>query len=161
MKTIIIYTTKYGSVTKAAEKLIAKLQGKTDIVNLATNPIPDLNDYDAVVLAGSIYMGKVQSKLRKFAEQNLKALLNKKVGLFVCAGEQDPVKQLLQIQNSFPKELFDSALAKETFGYEMDISKFSFFDKLIVKVVGGSKENRSVFDDKKIEEFAKRLSAKI
>lgn len=62
MKTIIIYTTKYGCAEKAAYLLRSKLGEGTEAVNLMHAKEPLLDKYDTVILGGSIYFGKIQKK---------------------------------------------------------------------------------------------------
>ena len=68
MKTIIIYSTKYGSVEKAAQKLKAHLQGEVDIKNVKM--VSDIANYDKVILAGSIYAGRIQKEMKTFLKNN-------------------------------------------------------------------------------------------
>ena len=55
MKNLIVFITKYGSVEKSSQLLKGKLQGETTIVNLKKDSVPDLQDFDNIILGGSIY----------------------------------------------------------------------------------------------------------
>ncbi len=108
MKTIIIYTTKYGGVKKAAEMLSSKLSGEVLQKNLTKEKAPALKEFDNVILGGSIYIGKIQKALTKYITANLAVLLQKKVGLFILAGEPDPLRTR-ELENSFPDNMnYDS-----------------------------------------------------
>jgi menaquinone-dependent protoporphyrinogen oxidase len=151
MKTIIIYSTKYGSVAKAAEKLKKELNGEVVIADVKTNP--DFSGFDKVILAGSVYVGKVQKSMRDFVSQRLSDLREKDIGLFICAGDRKEENISSYIAKSFTQELHDKAIAKANLGYEYDLKKFSFFDRLIVRIVGVKKSEYVFFEDK-IKDFA-------
>lgn len=59
MKNLIVYATKHGTAKKCAEMLKTRLNGETVLANVKETP-PDLEDFDTVVLGGSIYIGKMQ-----------------------------------------------------------------------------------------------------
>lgn len=156
MKSIIIYTTKYGSVEKAAERLKSKMDGEVHLVNIMKEKSPALNEYDCVILGGSIYAGKVQKELTEYISQNVPLLLEKRVGLFICAGQPEPIKTQ-ELQTSFPVELFEHAAAKDVFGYEYNFEKLNFLEKLVIRVVAGVKSSKFELSDEKIDHFAKQL----
>ena len=87
MKTLIIFATKYGSAEKCANILQEKLNGDVEVLNIKTDKIPDISNFENIVIGGSIYIGKIQREIRDFCKQHLEALLTKKTGLFICAGE--------------------------------------------------------------------------
>ena len=154
MKTIIIYATKYGTVEKAARKLKEHLQGEVEIVNVKSNP--EFTGYDTVILAGSIYGGRVQGVLKRFVKQNLSKLSAKRIGLYICAGTEKEINTLLV--SNFTQVLSDRAIAKANLGYEYDLKRFSFIDRLAVRIIGGVKESKSVFFADKIKEFAEKIN---
>ena len=82
MKSIIIFSTKYGCAEKTAKMLQSKMKGDVRMVNIVKDKVPALDEFDAVILGGSIYMGRIQKELTAFISGNLPALLKKKVGLF-------------------------------------------------------------------------------
>jgi menaquinone-dependent protoporphyrinogen oxidase len=134
MSTLIIYASKYGCSEKCALSLSEKLTGEVDLVNLQLDKVPELAKYDKVVIGGSIYIGQIQKSIKELCVKNLELLSKKKLGLFICCmftGE----KAETQMQNAFPKELTDYAAAKGFFGGEIIISKLSFVDKLMTKMV--------------------------
>ena len=156
MKTIIIYSTKYGSVEKAALKLKEHLKGDVEVCNVKNNP--GFIDYDVVILGGSIYAGRVQSVLKKYIHNNLSKLKEKKIGLFICAGTEKEADINSYLVNNFTQELYDRAIAKANFGYEYDLKKFSFIDRLAVRIVGGVKKSKATFYNEAIREFAGKVN---
>jgi len=157
MKNLILFTTKYGSVEKCGRILAKELDGETEIVNLKTDSIPKLADYDKIILGGSIYLGKTQSAISKFAEENIEALSSKKVGIYVNSGEPSE-KKYVQIKNSFPAPIHDKAVAIGLFGDEITWEKCSFMDKLALRLIKKVTASYSNIDEKEISRFAKLMN---
>jgi len=157
MKNLIIFTTKYGSVEKCARLLAKELNDETVIVNLKTDTIPELAEFDKIILGGSIYIGKTQSEISKFAEDNIEVLKTKIVGIFVNSG--DPTeKKYLQLKNSFPARVHDKAVALGLFGDEITWEKCSFMDKLALRLIKKVKASYSNIEEKEISRFAKLMN---
>lgn len=157
MKNLIIFTTKYGSVEKCAKILAKELDGETEIVNLKTDSIPKLDSFEKIILGGSIYIGKTQSAISKFAEENIEVLSSKKVGIFVNSGDPT-VKKYVQVKSSFPAKVHDKAVAIGLFGDEITWEKCSFMDKLALRLIKKVKASYSNIDEKEISRFAKLMN---
>lgn len=158
MKNIIIYSTKYGCTEKAASMLKANMGGETTMVNIIKESVPSIEEYDTVILGGSIYMGKIQKKLTDYMAQNLPSLLKKKTGLFICAGSPEPDGRRKELESSFPQELLGNAAAKEVFGHEIRFEKLNFIEKNIMRMIKGNKEDSGDLSEEKIIIFAKTIS---
>ena len=152
MKNLIIYATKHGSTKKCAELLRTKLNGKTTIVSVDDRELPDLDHFDNIVIGGSIYFGKIQKKLFKFVENNLDLLLSKRVAFFICSGEE----KMEYIVKSFPNKLLNQAVSKQFFGGELIMSKMSFFEKIILKIIKAKDYSR--ISESNIEELANNIN---
>ncbi|WML42880.1 flavodoxin domain-containing protein [Neobacillus sp. PS3-40] len=159
MKTVILYATKYGSVEHAVEILESKLVGKVQHLNIMKEDVPTLIDYDQVIIGGSIYVGKIQRKLSKFVTKNLPLLLTKRIGLFICAGEKLQEVREKELVDAFPNDLFNHAICKDIFGYEIHYEKLNFLEKKMVGAVLGLKEGCSELSEEKITDFAKIMSS--
>lgn len=158
MKNIIIFTTKHGSVEKAAKRLEAKLDGEVCLVNLMREKSPALDEFDRVILGGSIYAGRVQKKLSGFILGNVSQLVKKRVGLFICAAQPEPAS-LQELQAAFPSDLFEHAVVKEVFGYEYDFAKLNLLEKLATRAIAGVTSSKFELSDEKIDIFAKTICA--
>ena len=158
MKTLIIYSTKHGTTEKAVNILKSKLTGEVHIVNIMLKPVTALKEYDNIILGGSIYVGKIQKKLSSLINTNLPLLLEKRIGLFLCAAEKDEALKEKEFKLAFPPTLFDQAIAKEVFGFELDMNKLSFFEKLIMSKVKGLKTSIYELSEEKIHAFAKSMA---
>ena len=152
MKTIIIFTSKYGCTEKAAELLKSRLGGKVDVVNLIRAQEPSLADYDMVILGGSIYFGKIQKEMTAYISKITPELEKKRVGLFICAGNKEQAAQVLH--KSFPSELLHEAAAAEVFGDEIYYDKLSLMDKFVIRMVKGKERSGSGLSLETIEKFA-------
>lgn len=155
MKNCILFTTKHGSAERAAGLLKEKLTAETDIINLKNVKKPDITDYDTVILGGSIYIGKIQKKLKKFIKKNLKELLNKNIALYIMAAEKDNPEAVLE--KVFPQVLHDHALSKMHFGYEMILEGMNSTEKAVAQSLGVTK-SLSEFNHDAIEEMAQKLN---
>ncbi len=117
MNTLIVYATQYGFTADCAAKLREKLSGETTVIDLTKQAAASLAGYDAVVVGGSIYMGKVQASVSAFCAANESELLQKPVGLFLCCGLPKQMEQ--SVAASFPETLRKHAKAIGCFGGEL------------------------------------------
>jgi len=129
MKTIIIFGSTYGFAKECAQKLAEQIDGEVVLVNVVTEGIMPLENFDNVVIGGSIYMGQVQKKVKAFCVANVEALKSKRVGLFLCCGL--PQNFEINLKNAYPDELINVAVAKECFGGELRTEKMNFAHKFI------------------------------
>jgi len=151
----ILFTTKHGSTENAALLLKEKLKAETNIINLKNVKNPDLSEYDTIVLGASIYMGKIQKQMRKFIQDHMNELLKKNIALFIMAGQKEKAQETLG--NAFPTTLFEHALAKEYFGYEMILEKMNFIEKAAIKAQGVTESTSEILNDS-IEKMAEQLN---
>ncbi|WP_404328815.1 flavodoxin domain-containing protein [Mesobacillus maritimus] len=154
MKTLIIYATKYGSVEHVAVILGRKIEGDVCSVNISTGKVPSLEDYHAIILGGSIYAGKIQKELKVFIEENLPVLLQKRVGLFLCAAHPDPEIREKELKENFPSELYYHAIAKETVGYEIHYQKMNLVERLLARMIMKVKTDQTALASEQIDKFA-------
>ena len=157
MNTLIVYSTKHGTAEKAANILKSKITGDVNVVNIMLEPATNLEKYDNIILGGSIYIGKVQKKLSAFVTANLPTLLEKRIGLFICAGEKDESLKEKELISAFPPVIFEHAIIKEVFGFEIDIIKLNFFEKLVMSKVKGVKTSVHELSEEKIYAFAEKI----
>ncbi len=133
MKTLIVYGSIYGYSEECARKLKNLLGEETVLVNALKDPIPSLELFDGVVIGGSIYMGQIQKQIKKFIKEHLKELLQKRVCLYMCCALVDNFS--VELENSFPDELIQSAVDIESFGGRLCIDKMSFMHRTMTKMM--------------------------
>jgi len=155
MSTLIAYASKYGFTENCAKILANKLDGRVDVVNLGIKH-PNLDEYDSVIIGGSVYAGKIRKPVRRFCSQNLDFLGKKRLGLFIC-GLAEGADADRQLQTVFPTELQAAAAATGFFGGECNFEKMNFFEKAVMKKVSGSVDNRSKIFEEHITRFAEQM----
>lgn len=157
MKYIIIYASRHGCTEKAAKLLQEKLTEGTRAVNIEMEKVPDLSSFDTVILGGPVYIGKMHEKLSAYMKSQRDILKTKRLALFICAGEQDPIQRERLLVSAFPEELFACAIMREVFGGELSLKNLSFVKRLLLRFVKGIKEDYARLSEVKIDKFARRI----
>jgi len=159
MKTLIVYKSKHGTTEKVARLIAEKLDSsKTELVNLSKAKTMDIEGFDRIIIGGSIHIASVHKKTKKFCESNTSTLLKKKLGLFLCCMETGE-KSIEQFKNAFPEKLRNHAASTALLGYEYNLEKMNFFERLLVKKISGSKESVSEIDYQGIDRFVTELGS--
>ena len=153
MKTLIVYASKHGCAQNAAEKLAKAFGQDTEVNNVCNITRIDLEDFDRIIIGGSIHAGRIQGQIKNFARKNLNPLLQKQIGLFICHMEEDNEKAMKELTDNFPDPLVEHAIAKGLFGGEFDLEKMNFVEKFIIKKVAHVTESVSNVHDENIENF--------
>lgn len=131
MKVLIAYASKTGTTERAA-KLLGRQFSNVTLRDLTVgSPNPD--DYDAVILGGSIRMGMLHKDARKWLADNWDVLKTKKFGCFICHGFVEQAPQL--IEQNFTQEMRDLAVCVDSFGGEMDEKMLRGMDRIIAGLV--------------------------
>ena len=71
MKTLIIYMSTHGCTKQVVTELAEQLNGEVTIKNLKEDKNPDFQNYDRVIIGGSIHAGQIQRKIREYCEAHL------------------------------------------------------------------------------------------
>lgn len=137
---------------KCAEILQEKLNGEVDIIDIRKDIKLDLNNYDKVIIGGSIYMGKIQKEIKEVCENYCDNLKEKKLGLYICCMNEENVE--IQINENFPKKLLDSAIAQGYFGGAFNFNDMNFFERLIIRKISKSlAKDNGKFKDVDMKKF--------
>jgi menaquinone-dependent protoporphyrinogen oxidase len=158
VNTLILYESKHGTVAHAVSILAESLNGEVVAVKLSDGNIPPLAGFDAVILGGSIYFGKIQKTMSRFIDKNKQELLGKKLGLFICGAHPDQKEREKELQLAYPKELMVQAAAADILGYQIHIQEFNRLEAIIVKSILGLKEDKDGLDRGRIEAFARKMN---
>jgi menaquinone-dependent protoporphyrinogen oxidase len=160
MRTLIIYASKYGVTAESAAKLQSMLDGETITADINNLPIPDLNDFDRVIIGSSVYVGQVNKKIKEFAAAHKQELLSKPLGIFICCGLPENIEQ--HFTSAFSNKLLDHAV-KDSFGGELRLDKMKLGDRMLTKMMlkAAAKEGKSAPELKfeQIELFAGQFRA--
>ena len=134
MKTAICYASKTGTTKECAELLKKQLPDAV-LCDIEKEKIT-LEQYDCVIVGGSIRMGRLHKAAAKFIGDNKAALMNKKCAFFICCGFPDQAETFF-VQN-IDKELLEKSICAASFGGKMELDKLKGFDKFIAKAVGNT-----------------------
>jgi menaquinone-dependent protoporphyrinogen oxidase len=77
MRVAIVYATREGQTRRIAEYLAGAFQARdanVDLFDAAGEVEPDLDVYDAIVVAGSVHVGKHEKELVKLVKRHLRTL---------------------------------------------------------------------------------------
>ncbi len=154
MSSLIVYMSLHGCAGKAAHRLAEMSWQKVDLVNLRNQAPPPIDSYDTVIVGGSVHMGQVQGKIRRFCADNEAKLLTKRLGLFLChiyEGEE----AVKQFNYAYSENLRNHAVSKGLFGGEFNMEKMNIFEKALIKKTAGLDGSISRINNKAIEDFGK------
>jgi len=65
MKTLILYATKHGASREIAER-VSKLMSSAVTHDLKQKDIPELSEYDYVIVGSSIYAGTIKKEAKAY-----------------------------------------------------------------------------------------------
>lgn len=152
MRTLILYSSKYGFTEQVAKMLGKQLEGDVVIENCIKDFSTDLTKFDAVIIGSSVYVGKPNVNVLDFCESYQRLLMNKKLGFFVTGIRKEEAQEV--IRSNFPESLVNHAKAKGYFGYGFDFDKMHFFDRLITRIIVKKNESESKICEREIKSFA-------
>ena len=144
MKIAIIYSTSSGITKKAAKILSNKIKAKIQLIPIEKAKTACLLKYDFIILAGSLYHGKVQG-----------TLMEKPVALFMNCDEKSNTKS--HLNKTFSEQLVKSSFISSNFGYEINPDEGNFIDKIKAKKTLSS-ENIPVLNMDEIDKFASYIN---
>ncbi len=118
MNILIGYATKSGAAKTCAELLEKEFPGCT-VCDLGKE-IPDINDFDIVIIGSGVRMGKIYKPVKNFIKSNITLLLSKNTAFYLCNAYPDTTKKA--IEKNFPGKLVISAICIEAFGGKVPFS---------------------------------------
>ena len=137
MKILIIYASKGGVSRRCAEMLCESLTSDVFEITLCDieNGAPAPDGFDVAVIGGSIRMGSINKKLKKYIKTHTSALSCIETALFLCCGYTENFDDYILL--NFPRH-FAPSLGMHCFGGELKPEKLKGFDKFVVKMVRAS-----------------------
>jgi menaquinone-dependent protoporphyrinogen oxidase len=123
MKSLIVYCSSHGTTEKAVGILSENLEGEVFTLDLNKESLKmDLDNFDNIIIGGSIHAGNIQRKVKRFIQEYYFELLTKEIGLFLCCMLKGD-HAVEQFNKSFPVELRKNATALGLFGGELFFQK--------------------------------------
>lgn len=141
MKTLIVYGSEYGYTKDSVLSLGNRISGEVMMVNPDYEKVPDIMEFDNIIIGGSIYMGQIQKKIKEFCINNISLLKSKKLAFFISCAFPDNFET--NLKNSFPEELLDLAVIKVCIGGELRMDKMKFMHKTITKMMKKAQEKEN------------------
>lgn len=157
-KMVVIYASNHGTTGKVAVMLSDLLGRKgfsVDVVNITEAKQLDLNQYNTVLLGGSIHAGTLQRSLKTFMNKNLLSLMNKRVGLFLCCMHEAEAQN--EFDRAFPALIRQHAISKKIVGGEFLLEQMNFLEKMIVRKITGINHSVSKLYNEKIEQMVEEI----
>jgi menaquinone-dependent protoporphyrinogen oxidase len=152
MRTAIVYASKHGTTEKMAQMIQKDLgEDKAQLFNLKEERNIDLNQFEQIIIGGSIHAGQIQKRIKDFCEHNTVDLLQKRLGLFLCCMDEKRAEE--QFNNAYPETLRSHAISKKVLGGEFLFEKMNFFERAIVKKIAKVNESQHNIDEEKVREF--------
>lgn len=145
MKTLIVYSSKYGTTKKCAELLAKNLEA--DLLD-CDQELEAPTNYEQVILGSSVYMGQIRKSMKKYINRYIKIIKTKKIALFMCSGNVEDF-------SLFPYNLNQNPHVH--LGYAYPLSEMKFMDKLIVKKIAGVTSDTDAINYQAIETFKSHL----
>ena len=156
MKTLVIYSSKYGATEKCATMLKDKLGVDCTLANIALESHPNTDAYETVMIGSSIYAGKMKSDIISFVKNNEVKLKEKNIGLFLCCKDQGS-EALSYIGQNMPTWVIEKAFIQSAFGHEINLEKMNFVERNILKMIFKVKESYSKIDENQIDEVVEAI----
>jgi menaquinone-dependent protoporphyrinogen IX oxidase len=133
-KTLIAYETKGGATEEAARKIAdvlrSKYQLEVDLVDLRKQKVPDLAQYQSVIIGGGVRSGRVYNKALKFLKNDFS---DKQVAFFVSSswagtpGSYEDAKARF-VENTLVKYPNIKPVSTEAFGGRIRILRKTMVD---------------------------------
>lgn len=154
MKTLIIFGSKYGGTKQVAEKIAAEL-GDTKLCNAAKDPVPEVDQFDCIVVGSGLYANSIHPAVKSFVDANTSILLNKKIGIFLAGLENSERDE--PFTHNFPEAVLKHASAREMTGGIVDPKTLGFFTRILMRMITKTSKYHSTVSEDKIRKFAAAL----
>lgn len=141
MNTLILYTSKYGFTADCVRDLAALLEGGVTTVDVGKAAVPDLSSFDAVILGGPVYMGRIPKPLAACIQANLAQLQARPLALFLSCGLPEQFPESLK--NAFPAALASQAVSVQCFGGELRFERMKGMDRMVSGMMSKTEQGKA------------------
>ena len=153
MKTLILYASKYGATEEIAKRIGKKMQDAV-VFSLKQQKLPNLSEFDQIVIGSAIYAGSIRKEAKAFIAANLDELLSKPCALFLSGISEDSAS----FERNFPPKLLTHVKAKDILGGAFEPKKAGAIERFIIKIVTKQAGPINRIDDTKISLFVDAIS---
>ncbi len=158
MNILIVFGTKTGTTENCAHKIKTEiLDAIVDVVDVKNINNYDLKKYDSIVLGSSLYMGRINKRMRKFIKKNHSLLLEKHLHFFVCgmARGKDGIDLF---EKQVDRDLVEHAKQIRQLGFELHYERMNPLYRVIMKKIIEESKPEIGLDEAEIIEFSKQVS---
>lgn len=131
MKILIAYAGKTGTTQKCAE-LLAQSLPEAVVINLEKEEPEPLDQYDGIVIGGSIRMGRLNRQVGKFIDSHYEELMLMRIAFFICCGM--PQASSKYFSENFSAAMLNHAVEYQCFGGELALEKVHGWERMVVKM---------------------------
>jgi len=156
MRTLIVYTSKYGFTENVAKILGDHIEGDVAIHKCDKDYSVDLTKFENVIVGSSLYVGKPNNAVLDFCEKYQRLLMSKRLGFFVTGTTGKEAVEALRL--NFPEDMVKKSEAIGCFGYALNFEKMRFFDRLVTRIVLKKDQSEVEIDSEAIEMFAQKFN---
>lgn len=141
MKTLILYSSRDGQTRAIASCIAHELQGtmKCDVQDIAQSVLPDLNDYDCVIIGASIRYGHFNSKVLNFVRQHADQLNGMPSAFFSVNLTARKADKSTPQTNAYTRKFLLSTPWKpdmcHVFAGALRYPRYGWFDKMMIKLI--------------------------
>ena len=135
MKVLVLYTTHGGASKKCAEMLKEKIEDNCEVTLCDARSVPEFpapEEYDALVIGGSVRFGRIDKRLKAYLKANIERINEKPSAFFFCCGFPSELEDYIDTQ--LPKKI-EFSLGIHCFGGELKPEKLKGMDKFFVKMI--------------------------
>ena len=154
IKSLILFSSRHGTAGECSRLLARELTVESHLSELPLRGESLLEEYELVVVGGSIYAGRMDKNIRSFCRDYRDQLLQKELGLFICCLQEEMVEKY--VEEAFPPELLEHAV-RGYFGSRIIFEEMNFFTRIIMKLITKEKKSLSQIREEAISEFAEKL----
>jgi menaquinone-dependent protoporphyrinogen oxidase len=136
---LVAYASKTGSTTEIAQAIAKELQAAGHVVDITeVGAVTSLSGYNAVIIGGPVYMGKMMGEVGKFVRRHYNDLKDLPVAGFIVglgpvSKEPASIMQAEKVLHAALDPL--KPVAVTVFAGRLDPEKLSWFQKWITKNV--------------------------
>jgi len=156
MNTLIVYASTYGCIKKISEKMGEDLAGEVTLLNLKNDKLPNLREFERIIIGSSGKAGKIQKSIYKFCCDHINDLKLPVLGLFVCCSEATE-KNAVNNLEAFPEPLLEAAKSTAIFKGSYDFEMMNFMERLIIKNINLFKYKSVNVDSDAVHQFSRKM----
>lgn len=138
MKTLIIYSTMYGSAKRCAE-VIAENCSDAELFEAKKAGGVNIEDYDRVVISASIHAGAFSGKLVKLVRNRELQLLSRPLDFLICCAEEHRISEYME--NAFEPVLRDHVRRLVYGGFQFNFSRMNPVVRAVIRKISGLNES--------------------